>query len=222
MCNRYSITKFYEDYLAFMAFMGMTLVTNGGIPNLEPRDNVRPTDKAPILRQAGDAMELVEVRWGLIPYFHKGAVKEWKLLNTNARAENITSTASYKKAHQTRRCLVPFSHFYEWNGEKGKRTQWKIAPRGDDFHCFAGIWDRADTRDGAMDSFALLTRDAGGTVKDYHDRQPVILSPHECREWLDTGRADFDAFEDLDITPYGPESSSITHAGCCGQFKCAT
>lgn len=62
---------------------------------------------------------------GLIPWFRKKTVKEWKPLTTNAGSETIETTASFKSAFTRRRCLIAVSSFYEWTGEKGKKTKWR-------------------------------------------------------------------------------------------------
>ena len=63
------------------------------------------------------------MRLGLIPWFHKKSIKEWKVLTTNARSETIATIASYKSAFAHRRCLIPVSAFYEWTGEKTPKTK---------------------------------------------------------------------------------------------------
>ena len=212
MCNRYANLKAYYDYLEMVARFNMRLIINGGIPNLEPRDQIRPTDMAPILRQADGGLELVERRWGLIPHFHKRGIKDWKVLTTNARLESVATTPSYRQAYARRRCLVPFSHFHEWSGPKNKRTMWAIAPRQiaapSDDHCFAGIWDRAETADGPVESFSLLTRAAGRTMQPYHDRQPVILPPEQCVAWLENAQLDDKPFDDLIVTEHSVKKAA--------------
>jgi putative SOS response-associated peptidase YedK len=44
----------------------------GGAPNLEPRDDIWPTDVAPIIRANKDGAELIQLRWGFPPGRPKG------------------------------------------------------------------------------------------------------------------------------------------------------
>src|SRR3954469_3483140 len=36
-------------------------------PNLEPRDDIWPTDMAPVIRQTDDGHEFIQLRWGFPP-----------------------------------------------------------------------------------------------------------------------------------------------------------
>ena len=51
----------------------------------------------------------------------------------------------------------PVSNFYEWTGAKGHKTKWDIRVVGKGWFCFAGIWDKAETADGVIESYALAT-----------------------------------------------------------------
>ena len=187
MCNRYANTIAYSEYVEACSRIGLTIVSPSAAPNLEPPENIAPTSVAPILRPAEGGIELCRLRWGLIPWFHKKGVKEWKMLTTNARYEGVTTARTFKQAFEKRRCLVPLSHYYEWTGEKGHKTKWSFARNDNDWFCFAGLWDRAHTSEGTIESYALLTTAAGPDVVPYHHRQPVILERNEYRAWLDTG-----------------------------------
>jgi putative SOS response-associated peptidase YedK len=184
MCNRYGYQHPYRKLLEEFSEVGH-IRWDGLEPNA-PREEIRPTDPAPIIRRdrAGE-LELVERRWGLIPWFHKGAVKDWKVLGTNARSESVATTAMYSEALARRRCLVPATHFFEWTGEKGAKIMWRFTqPSGASF-AFPGLWDRARTTDGPVESFTLLTCAPGEDMAPYHNRQPVILTPEGWRIWLD-------------------------------------
>ncbi|HEY2179769.1 MAG TPA: SOS response-associated peptidase, partial [Caulobacteraceae bacterium] len=162
----------------------------GALPNLEPREHIRPTDNAGVIRPLDPAMptggvELASARWWLVPFFHKKSVREWKPMCTNARAETIATTAAYREPFRRRRCLVPATHFFEWTGEKGAKTMWRFTKAGADLFCFAGLWERAHTADGAIESFTIVTCAPGPDAATYHDRQPVILEREAWEAWLD-------------------------------------
>jgi putative SOS response-associated peptidase YedK len=68
----------------------------------------------PIIRQSRDTgeCELVQMRWGLIPYGIKP--EAFKRLSTvSAKAENVT-TGIRARPVSKHSCLVPASGFYEW------------------------------------------------------------------------------------------------------------
>jgi len=183
MCNRYGYQHPYNRLVA--EFSELRPVRWAGAEPNAPRDPIRPTDRAPILRPAGDGLELVELRWGLIPWFYKGPVKDFRGLNTNARAETVSTLASFKGPYARRRCLVPATHYYEWTGEKGAKTMWRFTAPAQDIFAFPGLWERTRTADGPLESFTLLTSAPGPDQAPYHDRQPVILERAKWGEWLD-------------------------------------
>ncbi len=186
MCNQYGNTIATRDYYDELSLWGLKLVSPArhAAPNLQPRPFIRPTDSAPILRTVDGGVELKEMRWGLIPHFHKARVKDWKILGTNARSETASKTAMFKNAWQHNRCLVPASEFYEWSGEKGHKTKWRFRSKGNEWFCMAGLWEKADTAEGTVESFTILTMPAGPDVAPYHDRQPVVLTEEQYIDWL--------------------------------------
>jgi putative SOS response-associated peptidase YedK len=191
MCNRYANRVSYRQYVEELSETKIPLrfPLPDRAPNLEPRDNIFPTGRAPVLRPVEDGLELAEIRWGLIPWFHKNTVKEWRVLTTNARSETIATIASFKGAFERRRCLVPVSNFYEWTGEKGKKTKWSFRVEDAEWFCFAGVWDRAHTADGDIESFALVTLPPSPAFEKYHDRSPLILRRSEHATWLESPAA---------------------------------
>ncbi len=191
MCNRYRISWAWREATGDFSDIRLPLVfpPPQRAPNIEPRD-IRPTNAAPVLRPvdpadpaAGLAMEAL--RWGLIPGFHTGPIKAFKFLGTNARAEGAASTPMYREAFKRRRCLVPASSFYEWTGPKGHKTMWRFSVADQPLFCFAGLWDHAETADGPVESFTLMTCAPGPDMQPYHDRQPVILAREARAAWLD-------------------------------------
>jgi putative SOS response-associated peptidase YedK len=188
MCNRYGYQAPYSKLLEEFSHV-LPVHWAGAEPNA-PRDDIRPTDPAPILRptEDGQTLKLVELRWGLIPWFHKGALKDFKGLNTNARSETVGQLASFKGPYARRRCLVPATHYFEWTGAKSPKTMWRFTVPGQDVFAFPGLWERAQTADGPIESFTLLTSAPGPDQAPYHSRQPVILECRDWGNWLDVGK----------------------------------
>ena len=61
-----------HSYLEAFSHLKIRLFTPGGAPNLEPRDDIWPTDVAPIIRANKDGAELIQLRWGFPPGRPKG------------------------------------------------------------------------------------------------------------------------------------------------------
>jgi putative SOS response-associated peptidase YedK len=72
MCNDYGNRIPYDAYVEAFGQLNVRVSEPGGAPNLEPRDDIWPTDTAPIVRSAEDGVELVQLRWGFPPRPSKG------------------------------------------------------------------------------------------------------------------------------------------------------
>ena len=72
MCNDYGNRVPYSAYLEAFSQLKIRLFAAGGPPNLEPRDDIWPTDVAPIIRSADGGAELIQLRWGFPPGRPKG------------------------------------------------------------------------------------------------------------------------------------------------------
>ncbi len=199
MCNRYGylapVSRLAEE---FSQVRPPLVVKDGAIPNVEPREHIRPTDPAPIIRPLDPTdpfvgVEMVDARWWLIPFFHRKSVKDWKPMCTNARAETLATAATFREAFKHRRCLVPATHFFEWTGPKGAKEMWRFTKADSDIFCFPGLWDVAETTDGRIESFTIVTTAPGPDCAPYHNRQPVILERDQWAIWLDTD-ADHEPF----------------------------
>ena len=189
MCGRYRNVQSWNDlHGALELFLGFT-----GQPalNLESREQVRPTQNAPIVTLGEDGEPQVwNARWWLIPWFHKGTVEDWKATTFNARAETVATSRAYGDGFAKRRCLVVADGWYEWMGPRGdssgKKQPWLFTAQGAQPLTFAGIWDSCDTSDeGRVPSFTIVTQAAGATLNDYHDRAPVVLFGEDWQRWLD-------------------------------------
>jgi putative SOS response-associated peptidase YedK len=79
--------------------------------------NIAPSTFQPVIRLATDTgeRELALLRWGLIPSF-ASSLREFKQISTfNARAESLTTSATWRESFKRRRCLIPADGFYEWS-----------------------------------------------------------------------------------------------------------
>ena len=187
MCTNYRRTGTYSDYAGAFSETRVPLVfpERHAAPNLEPQSEVRPTNRAVVFRRHGEGVELVRLRWGLIPWFHRGTVKEWKFATFNARAETVASARSFRDAFKARRALIPADGWVEWKGEGTPKPKFYIEPRGGEPICFAGLWDRCETADaGEVESFTMVTQPPG-ELSDVHDRAPVVLRQPDWARWLD-------------------------------------
>ena len=89
---------------------------------------------------------LSKFQWGLIPPWAKEAKEGRKFFN--ARAETVHEKPTYRKAFQSRRCLVPVSGWYEWKQGSKPKQKYYITPKDEQPVFFAGIWQNRKDKDG--------------------------------------------------------------------------
>jgi putative SOS response-associated peptidase YedK len=184
MCNDYGNRIPYSEYVDEFSQIKLPLIIpeGRGIPNLEPREDIRPTDPAPIIRRVEGGVELAQLRWGFPP----GRPKVPPVINFRSEGRRFGKG----------RCLVPASHFFEFTGTKYPKTKWRFTMTGEPWFCFAGLWrETPETEDGAR--FTILTTAPGPDVAPYHDRQVVVLPRADWAAWLDLTRPEAELLRPL-------------------------
>jgi putative SOS response-associated peptidase YedK len=180
MCGRYSITTPVEALARLFRF-------GGPLPNLPPRYNVAPTQQVPIVRTApaNGERELLQVRWGLIPFWAKDAKIGYSLIN--ARAEGVDTKPLFREAFKRgRRCLILADGYYEWEKKGTPKQPWRYTLKDGGPFAFAGLWERWEKApDGVpVESCTIITTEANALAAKLHDRMPVILAPDDFPAWL--------------------------------------
>jgi putative SOS response-associated peptidase YedK len=79
---------------------------------------------------------MFKARWGLVPFSAKDESFAYKTIN--ARQETLKEKASFKYALEKRRCLIPFTGFYEIDKQK---QQHFFANENDEIKSFAGLYE---------------------------------------------------------------------------------
>ena len=158
----------------------------GPAPNLAPNWNVAPTNNAMVVRRHPRTGErqLDLLRWGLIPSW-TFTLKQARPIN--GRSETAATNGMFKAALASRRCLVPADAFYEWLVAPDGKQPYAIARRDGSPLAFAGLWEWWKAPDDELvRTFAILTTAANATMRQLHERMPVILELDACRSGLAT------------------------------------
>ena len=144
-----------------------------GRPNMEPRDDVRITDRAPIIRMSASeagAAEMVQRRWS------------WP----GPSGKPVYNFRSDGREFGSGRCLIVADGFYEFTAQadpKAKRKhKWLFTLKGEPWFGIAGLWR---SNDQVGEAFTMLTAPPGPDVAPYHNRQIVVLPPSDFARWLD-------------------------------------
>jgi putative SOS response-associated peptidase YedK len=152
-----------------------------------PSYNIAPTDIQPIVRLSRDTgeRELTMMRWGLVPFWAKGA--KLGISTINARAESLMTSPIYREAFQHRRCLVPAEWFYEWQSPDAKTKQpFAISLNDHSIFAFAGLWEswKNQKTGERLITYTIVTTDPNDLMERLHNRMPVILAPKDYARWL--------------------------------------
>lgn len=157
--------------------------------NFEPRYNIAPMQKQFVVRhdEAGKN-ELVEMRWGLVPFWSKDDKAGAKCIN--ARAETVADKPAYRAAFKARPCLIAADGFYEWAqiGPKEKQP-YHFTTKDRAPFAFAGLWESwkpKGSEDKPLETYTIVTGEPNVLTGDIHDRMPVMLDPDQWDAWLGT------------------------------------
>lgn len=152
VCNDYRVKIPPAGYVEGFSQLKLPFKwATGGPPNLEPRDDVRIKDVAPIVRWTGDAAELAMLPWS---WDQKGR----PVFNFRSEGRDFSKSD---------RVLIPADGFYEFttpaDPRKKLKDKWLFTLRGAPWFWIAGI-----VKQGA---FTILTVPPG------EDASPAVLQP---------------------------------------------
>ena len=143
-----------------------------GAPNLQPRDDIRITETAPIVRAAEEpgVADCIQRRWS------------WP-----ERGRPVYNFRSENREFTSGRCLIIAGGFYEFtphtDPKSRRKHKWLFTKVGEPWFCIAGLWRTTDVGE----AFTMLTTAPGPDVAPYHDRQIMVLERADWSRWLDPG-----------------------------------
>lgn len=139
--------------------------------------DIRPSDSAVVISRKNQMLVPERMNWGFPGFQGKG-------LLINARAEGVLDKKMFRESVLYRRCVIPAKGFYEWNRQKEKSSFETSEP----ILFMAGCFKQFQ----GQNRFVILTTEANASVQMIHERMPLILEPHEVRDWiLDDGATEF-------------------------------
>jgi putative SOS response-associated peptidase YedK len=167
MCNDYEQHVSHAEYSK--AIRALELAGSEADPAaLITADDIRIGDIGPVLRAAGNSVELVSMRFGFPPPRPKAG----PIFNFKSDGRNFADS---------RRCVIVLSGFFEFTGTKYPKTKHRFVLKDSPVMGIAGLW--SEDKDGAL-SFTMLTTAPGPDIAPIHDRQVCVLHPRDWAHWL--------------------------------------
>lgn len=181
MCNDYEQHIAWAEYCKMMQALELGIPTEQTKLDLPQADDIKVREQGPVMRAAGNLIELTPMQFGFPPPRPKAAPV------FNFRSEK----RSFEKS---KRCLIPATAFFEFTGAKYPKAKHRFALKDAPFMAIAGIW--REGKDGAP-AFTMLTVDPGPDVAPYHDRQIVVLRPDDWAAWIYLTKPEADLLKPL-------------------------
>lgn len=179
MCGRYSLTRRQTDIIERFGVLELL----ADLEEMEPRFNIAPSQRVPVIINIDNKRTLAMYKWGLVPFWAKDLAKTKPIIN--ARAETMAEKPFFKQAVKSKRCLIPADGFYEWKQTGKTKTPMYIHEPGRQLFAFAGLWDEWRSPDGeVLRTCTIITTGANQKISSVHDRMPVIVRPDLEGLWL--------------------------------------
>ena len=146
--------------------------------DFKPTWNMSPSRQALVFHDddSGHVAELFY--WGFLPSWADATAQK----PINARVETAATKPYFRHAWKSGRCLVPADGWYEWKETPGGKQPYFIHRVDNEPVFLAGLYETNSRANGT--SFTILTMEATGSLRDIHEREPLVLSAEAGRRWI--------------------------------------
>ena len=179
MCGRYVVTK------------PVTKTTGLVKTNIKVEDkdnyNAHPTQKLPVIKSYTNGKTIEQYNWGMVPSWAQDR-KDFRPL-INARLETLMEKVSFKKLIQTSRCIVVADGYYEWKRNEKEKVPHYFTKINSSLMFLAAIHQN--------NQFCIITREATDSIKEIHNREPLILNEEQISNYLDIKKEGIDFLKSI-------------------------
>ena len=174
MCGRYSLSITLKDLL------NRYHINNKANIEFSPKNEIFPSQKAPIVKETDDKTDIKLYKWGFSPSFTNNLI-------INARGESVDQKPTFKNSFLNKRCLIPVTGFYEWQNTDNKKNKYNITVKNEKVFSLAGIYDSFKNNNGDIkNAFSIITISANKKINPIHHRMPVIIEKQVEKTWLNS------------------------------------
>jgi putative SOS response-associated peptidase YedK len=167
VCNDYEQHVKRSLYQEALTRLNLASPETQGPHDLRHADDIKIAELGPVVRAAGNGVELVNMKFGF-----PARPKRPRVFNFISENRDFSDS---------QRCAVLASAFFEFTGKTYPKAKHRFTLTGEAMFFIAGLWSQSDD-DGT--SFTMLTTAPGRDIAPYHDRQVVVLPPADMAHWL--------------------------------------
>ena len=177
MCGRYQLTteENIQEIQEIVAEINRRYMDKPILSQMKLGE-ISPTDIVPVIANS----KSFEPKPFLMQWGFSGFGDKPKPI-INAVSETALTKNMFRKPLLERRCLIPASHFYEWQ-DTGYRKVKHVIKTVEPMIYMAGMYRFEDQQ--PLPKFTILTRPATDSILHIHNRMPVILPKEYIMEWL--------------------------------------
>ena len=206
MCGRFHVDGDDEDLQEILNEINRRLIEKFGEKASDIGEaragEMYPTNIAPVLISQHGKVTPVAMRWGflavqqgsfMVPYAGEPDIKPKPIINAkretaydpSGRRSPSLMIQCFRESLQKRRVVVPTSGFYEWTHEGKKAVdKYHFTQPGPSKLYLAGLYDVFVYKGIKFPHFTILTTAPNNSIKEFHDRMPVLLHQWESEAWL--------------------------------------
>ena len=141
-----------------------------------PSGEIFPTNTAPVFVKSESGYGAELMTWGFPKYQGSGVI-------INARAETAREKRTFSDALAARRCVIVSTGFFEWtHTPRQKKEKYLFNDPHSPVLYMAGLYTPPAA--GGLPRYVILTTAANESMREIHDRMPVILRKEEITDWV--------------------------------------
>ncbi|KIL36235.1 hypothetical protein SD71_08965 [Cohnella kolymensis] len=180
MCDRFSLTADLDR-----------LTQDFGIEHVhipyQRRYNIAPTQEIPVIQQIGEERCLNQQRWGLMPY--------WGKCSVNTDRGSVADKPYLRSMLAKRRCVVPCSGFYIWQGDGRTKRAWHAVHPKKPVFAMAGMFD--NWIDSERKEYPMCTVITAESANGLNRSAPLLLDEASVEVWLDGDVTDTEVLREM-------------------------
>lgn len=181
--------RFVQALSGFDVFPGLPDDVAAELRTLPEHYNVSVRQFAGVLFAADGRWQLASMAWGLVPSWEKEPATKYS--TQTARLDRAPRSRLFRRAWESRRCIVPVNGYYKWDRSRKPHWPYFIQPVDGLALYAAGLWERwreSDADDAPfLDSFALLTTPNPAIPPPLTADGPLFVPPDRLVDWLTAG-----------------------------------